>query len=155
MKTKLLFVAAMLACLATTEARLFACSCAGTPSPCVAAGRAQAVFVGQVVDIAKLDPGAPSNAPDGPYYRRVSFKVTESLRGNVEATTVVFTGSGGGDCGYGFSTGKSYLIYAHKATTGQLTTNACGRTRQATSSAEGEIKELRALAKQPKECVKP
>ena len=155
MKTKLLFAVVMLACLGTTEARLFACTCAGTPSPCVAAGRAQAVFVGQVVDIAAIDSGAPSNAPSGPYYRRVSLKVTEALRGTLDATVVVFTGSGGGDCGYGFSTGKSYLIYAYQAKTGQLTTNSCTRTRQATSGAAGEIKELRALAKQPKECVKP
>ena len=155
MRTKRLFVVALLACLGTTEARLFACTCAGTPSPCVAAGRAQAIFVGQVVDVTALKPGAPSDAPDGPYYRRVSFKVTETLRGDVNAAAVVFTGSGGGDCGYTFDKGKSYLIYAYQAKTGQLTTNVCTRTRQATSGAAGEIKELRALALEPRKCVKP
>jgi len=147
----------MLACLATTEARLFACTCAPTTSPCVAAGRAQAIFVGQVLDVSNSKTaGSPSDVPEGPFFsRRVSFKVTESLHGALDGTVVVYTGSDRGACGYGFEKGKSYLIYAHQAKTGQLTTTVCTRTRQATSGAAGEIKELRALAVEPRKCVQP
>jgi hypothetical protein len=154
MKTRLLFVAAMLSCLGTTEARLSACECVGPISPCIAAEDAQAVFVGQVVGITPVTPPATGETvPPMPFLaRRVSFKVTESLRGGVDDTVEVYTGSGGGDCGFSFSKGKSYLVYARRAASGQLTTGICARTREATRGAEGEIKELRLLAQEPRKC---
>ena len=152
MTTRFLFAAAMLGCFWTSEARLSACTCAGTSSPCVAFGNAQAIFVGHVVEITPAQLPPHEGGPIPFYPRRVSFKVTESLRGGVDDTVEVYTGSGGGDCGFGFAKGKSYLVYAGRAANGQLTTNICARTREATRGAEGEIKELRSFAQEPRKC---
>ncbi len=152
MKPKLLFVAAILGCLGTSQARLSACECVGPILPCMAAERAQAVFVGQVLEITPVEP-PPKGQPPGPVAsRRVLFKITESLLGGVDDTVEVYTGSGGGDCGFSFAKGKSYLVYAHRGSTGQLTTGICARTREATRGAEGEIKELRSLVQEPRKC---
>ena len=153
MTIRVLCIAAMLACLLTTQARLFACECVGPVTTCLAAELATAVFVGQVIDITKRGVAVPDAPPAGANWRRVSFKVAESLRGDVPEAVIVFTGSGGGDCGYDFSAGKSYLVYASKAPTGQLTTGICARTREATRAVQNEIKELRALAHEPRKCV--
>jgi len=152
MKTRLLFVVAMLGCLATSEARLSACDCVIAISPCVAFEDAEAVFVGQVVEINPVKTPPKGETVQPFYARRVSFKVTESLRGGVDDTLEVYTGSGGGDCGFGFSKGKSYLVYAHRASSGRLSTGICSRTREATRGAQGEIKELRAFAQEPRKC---
>ena len=152
MRTRLLFVVAVLGCLGTTEARLSACECVGPISPCVAYGNAQAIFIGQALEITPVEPPPKGQTPLPFMNRRVSFKVTESLRGGVDDTVEVYTGSGGGDCGFGFAKGKSYLVYAHRSPTGQLTTGICARTREATSGAQGEIKELRSFAQEPQKC---
>jgi hypothetical protein len=149
---RLLFVAAILGCLATSEARLSACTCRLAISSCVAFEDAEAVFVGQVLEITPIKPAPTEGAPLHFFARRVSFKVTESLRGGLDDTVEVYTGSGGGDCGFGFTKGKSYLVYAHRESTGQLTTGICSRTREATRGAQGEIKELRLLAQEPRKC---
>jgi hypothetical protein len=151
--TRIFFVVGVLGCLLTTQARLFACECVGPVTTCLAAERATAVFVGQVAEITKRGVAVADAPPAGANWRRVSFKVSESLRGDVPETVVVFTGSGGGDCGYDFSAGKSYLVYASKAPTGQLTTGICARTREATRAVQNEIKELRALAHEPRKCL--
>jgi hypothetical protein len=142
----------MLGCLATSEARLHACDCVGPILPCLAAEKAQAVFVGQVVEIAPVNPPPKGEAAMPFYARKVSFTVTENLRGGVDDTLEVYTGNGGGDCGFGFAKGKSYLVYAHRGTDGRLTTGICARTREATRGAQDEIKELRLLAQEPRKC---
>jgi hypothetical protein len=118
----------------------------------VAFADAQAIFVGQVLQITAVEPPPKGEAPLPFMTRRVSFKITESLRGGVDDTVEVYTGSGGGDCGFNFGKGKSYLVYARRSTTGQLTTGICARTREATRGAEGEIKELRSFAQEPQKC---
>ena len=153
MPSKVLFGVALVACLASSEARLSACTCRLASSPCVAAGNARAVFVGQVVEITNVDPGALQAPPSLPFSRRIAFKVTESLRGELGDSVIVYTGSGGGDCGFQFSKGKSYLVYASALDREPLTTSTCSRTREAGRGAEGEIKELRALAKEPRKCL--
>lgn len=39
------------------------------------------------------------------------------------------TGSGGGDCGFPFMTGETYLVYASETERGPLTAGICTRTR--------------------------
>ena len=150
MTHRLLFAIAMLGCLATTQARLFACDCISPATPCVSAQNAQAVFVGKVVEIVVVNLERGQSSP--PASRRVSFSVTETFRGSAKDAVAVYTGSGGGDCGYDFKKGKSYLVYAHQAISGELVTSICARTREATRGAEGELKELRALAHDPRKC---
>ena len=153
MKPKLRFVVATLGCLVTSQARLSACECVGPITPCLAAENAQAVFVGQVVEITAAAPPPKGNTTPAAFLaRRVTLKVSESLRGGVDDTVEVYTGNGGGDCGFNFSKGKSYLVYAHRTTDGPLTTGICARTREATRGAQGEIGELRALVQEPRKC---
>ena len=46
-------------------------------------------------------------------YRQVTFKVDETFKGTPVPTLSLGTGLGGGDCGYGFEAGQSYVVYAH------------------------------------------
>jgi hypothetical protein len=48
----------------------------------------------------------------------------------------IVTGKGGGDCGYSFHSGVSYVIYAYKNSEGRLETGICSRTRPLTQAAE-------------------
>ena len=153
MNRPLLLAVAIFACLASSEARLNACECVGPILPCLAMEQAQAVFVGQVSEIAIVDQSESRPSPPLPIARRISFKVTETLRGDVPEVVPVFTGMGGGDCGFKFESGKTYLVYAHRAPTGQLMTGICARTKEATNSAQNEIKELRLLAREPRKCT--
>lgn len=50
-------------------------------------------------------------------------------RGDLPKQFVIETGLGGGDCGYPFVNGKSYLVDAWLDEAGNLTTGICGATR--------------------------
>ena len=81
--------------------------------------RSEAVFTGTVLEISKRP---------GDLYITVKFKVEEVWRGPRGAETSVFTGIGGGDCGYKFEIGEKYLVYAYKRDDSKLETNICQRT---------------------------
>jgi hypothetical protein len=61
-------------------------------------------------------------------HRIVSFRASRVYRGPHQQHFTVFTGSGGGDCGYDFDTGKKYLVFADKSGTDELSTNICTPT---------------------------
>lgn len=62
--------------------------------------------------------------------RVVRLLVKESFRGVDVPEVEVLTGSGGGDCGFGFQIGHEYLVYADRRETDQqLVTGICTRTR--------------------------
>ena len=145
MRSKHLFLAAIVVCLWTGEARLSACSCAGPTVPCQAAWQAHAVFSAMVIGISDRQPSA-----DHVLFaqRAVWLAVTEVFRGEVTKSVTIYTGRGGGDCGYAFEIGKAYLVYAHKVPTGELTTGICSRT-QPLSAAGGDLDYLRGPAAQP------
>ena len=113
----------LIAFLTTGSARLHACSCAPFRQPCAAEWTASAIFVGEVINIDQLV------EPEMWGSRRVSFVVRESFKGIGERIVDVLTGSGGGDCGFDFKTGSSYLVFAGRsATTGRLGTGTCSKT---------------------------
>jgi hypothetical protein len=73
--------------------------------------------------------------------------VEESFRGagTPGGEMTVYTGSGGGDCGYPFLSGESYLVYAEPLKQdGLLHTGICSATAPAAAEA-GAVRELRAL----------
>jgi hypothetical protein len=144
-------VAVVLACLAAKQASLAACSCVGTTPSCQATWEAHGVFAGEVVEIADLPRPADRASPDvfsGFYRRRVTFRVTEAFRGEVGRSVTIFTGQGGGDCGYAFDLRRTYLVYAHRVPTGELTTGICSRTRPVADAAE-DLAYLRGPARAP------
>src|SRR6266851_2960787 len=105
-----------------------------------------AVFLGKVT--AKVAQARPTSAgaPDLPAGYAVHFSVDESFYGGAEAhgETVVYTGSGGGDCGYPFVVGTSYLVYAGVGSDGRLSTGICHGT-QPEIVVGGLLKQLRAI----------
>ena len=116
----LAFAVVLVACLLTSETRVAACSCIQSGPPCEATWKADVVFVGQVLDITDLPPAGSLGDPRSWYRRRVSLKVTEAFLGSVRESVVVYTGQGGGDCGYAFAVRSTYLIYAYRRPDGEL-----------------------------------
>ena len=75
------------------------------------------------------------------------LSVSESFRGPALAgqDIQIYTGNGGGDCGYRFEVGTSYLVYADLVGD-RLTTSICSRTGSAAETAH-IIRQLRASQK--------
>jgi len=88
----------------------------------------KAVFVGKVVEINKSKPDAI-----------VTFKVEKMWKGVKSETMVVRTNNQGKACGYIFSQGERYLVYAYDE--GMLRTSICTRTAEVKSAAD-DLKEL-------------
>jgi hypothetical protein len=75
----------------------------------------------------------------------VHFSSVEILRGTskLDETITLYTGHGGGDCGYPFAIGKRYLVYAFNFK-GRLTTGICTQTAPA-EMVSATIRELSKL----------
>jgi hypothetical protein len=97
---------------------------------------------------AKIDLATPATAETFDLSRgyAVHFSVAENFHGvSVPgAEAVVYTGSGGGDCGYPFVVGTSYLVYAGVGSDGRLSTGICNGT-QPEIMVGGVLKQLRAI----------
>jgi hypothetical protein len=92
--------------------------------------------------------GAPATAmsmTSSGQYRAVSVHVMHAYRGDASGDVTVITGVGGGDCGFDFETGKSYLIYASKTGDGMFFTSMCSGT-SAMEDAGAELRVLRGEA---------
>lgn len=85
------------------------------------------VFVGKPVKSTEVEVALP----DEPKFHRImydfDFKVLKILKGNQLSEIRVRTGSGGGDCGYGFDLNREYLVFTgfYK---GQWNTSICTHT---------------------------
>lgn len=115
----------------------WACSCIGTPSPCIAAGQSAAVFVGTVTEFA--EPSRITRLGRYELTRRTArFRVSEVLSGIPawQKEIAILTGHGGGDCGFRFEPGTTYVVYAYRNRQGDLETGICSRTREISSAAE-------------------
>lgn len=140
--TWLLFAAVLLLSAAKSVA---ACSCAGEGLPCQSFGAARAVFVGKVTGAkeqreSRMEDGTKITYDVG----EIHFKVEESFLGVKGQTATIFSGTGGGDCGYWFVRGERYLIYAYGDSVDKLYTNICTRTRPL-ADAEEDLAFLRSL----------
>lgn len=101
---------------------------------------AAAIFSGRVVEISP----ARRDASGFPW-RTVRFQVLEGLAGIDGDAAEVMTGLGGGDCGYGFKVGESYVVYAFRAKSGELTTSICTATKPL-SEGEADVNYARQVA---------
>jgi hypothetical protein len=106
----------------------FACTCAWTARSAIpeqeraerALDRATAVFAGEAVDFekgGKMWGPVPSTT--------VSFRVSEVWKGPERETLEVNTPSQGSACGFRFSEGQKYLVYAEGK---RLSVDSCGET---------------------------
>jgi hypothetical protein len=128
-----------------------ACSCVMPGSPAMEFSQLDAVFSGKVMNIREnytpiisfVDKIMTSLGLDPIYFytdklwgNTVTFTVTHSWK-LVDTTTVQLrTGNGGGDCGYPFSTGSDYLVYAGHAPGEGYGTSICTRTTELSMAAE-------------------
>lgn len=131
----LVVVMAVVGWLTVTSLAVQACSCFQVGTPCESYGTASAVFVGTAVSVRTVE--RPKTENEDPWYDRRVFKfsVEQSYLG-VDGTEVeIFTGMGGGDCGYSFKIGERYLVYAH-GYQNRLSTSICARTRPFASATE-------------------
>jgi hypothetical protein len=120
-----LLIVAVLTHAAENEA--FACSCNGTGGPpCQAAWTADVVFAGTVRAVQQID----HETLGAPYHSvLVQFEVERGFVNAVAGPLEIVTGTGGGDCGYRFTTGARYLVYASKTASSRLYAGICSRTR--------------------------
>jgi len=142
---KLFFLAASLL-IFCTPSLVNACTCAFTPGTCQQSWKSgEVVFTGKVTGKMTTDKGVDIEV----YYTKYKFEllVTEAFRGFafVGQKIIVYTGAGGGDCGYNFKVGTSYLVYA-SLNNGKLGTNICTPTSPV-SEVPHIVQQLRALQK--------
>ncbi|HEV3048747.1 MAG TPA: hypothetical protein VGX50_00475 [Longimicrobium sp.] len=116
------------------------CSCVGAGDAPSGLASSDAVFTARVLSVRDTVVGRGSEY--GPrQMRRVTLRVDRAWKGVGSRTVVVVTGMGGGDCGFPFRRGKSYLVYAHGTGDGSLSAGICGRTAELARAAA----DLRAL----------
>jgi hypothetical protein len=113
-----------------------ACSCAGGAPPCESFGSASAVFVGTPVSVRENKRTKSTNPNDIDWTPIIyKFSVEQSYLGVPGTEIEVFTGRGGGDCGYQFKIGQRYLVYAYEDQN-KLNTGICTRTKPFSSATE-------------------
>jgi hypothetical protein len=121
-----------------------ACSCLDSGPPCQAFGQASAVFSGRVTEITSIRDD--NNPHRGLSQRLVRFAIIQSYRGISGTAAQTITGSGGGDCGYPFKMGESYLVYAYQNSEAKkLYAGICSRTRPLSQASE-DLKYMRSLS---------
>jgi hypothetical protein len=143
----LLLAVSSLFVLLASAGRADACTCMMPGAPCKAFGGSAAVFVGTVTDIKSRMRESPARGKEMDWApNTVTFSVSEAFSGVEGAEVQVSTGMGGGDCGYSFVKGVSYVVYAYRMNGGQrLGTGICTRTRLAVGASE-DLEFLRGMA---------
>jgi hypothetical protein len=122
-----------------------ACTCMPSGLPCQAYWTTSTIFTGEVIEIT----ATPSDNERLPGYSQklVRFAVSEPFRGVSGTLIDAITGNGGGDCGYPFRVGNSYLVYAYRdPKDNKLYANICSRTRPLSEAGE-DLEYIRNLAK--------
>ncbi|GAB3361652.1 hypothetical protein GCM10027430_35620 [Lysobacter tyrosinilyticus] len=119
---RLLLAIALLALPAST----LACDCVTPKYPTKSdflqsLDNAQAVFIGTVTDVAHTGS-----------FDTVSFNVTDSFKGVTQGPVKASTQctEGAGSCGFGFSPGQTYLVYAWPDGKGGLVVAHCSFTKE-------------------------
>lgn len=146
MKAFLVPLMAMLALLLVSADEAIACSCIPERPACESFGNATAVFVGKVVGAARQIPVKNGDGTTTTYdAEAVYFEIEEAFSGvKGRKRVTIYSGTGGGDCGYWFLRGEHYLVYAYGDSGKALSTNICTRTRPMSSAGE-DLKFLRQL----------
>ena len=94
-----------------------ACSCLPPGTPLEELNKSDAVFSGKAASIAQ----------DG-YGYIVTFEAERAWKGVDAPVVKVRTAQDSAACGYAFTTGEKYLVYAYKGDDGSLSTGLCSRT---------------------------
>ncbi len=133
-----------------------ACSCAPPGTPAAEFTRVDAVFVGAVNSVIDLGPLAwlmywlqqwvnPQAGMSGDQY--VSLSVSDSWKGVATTSVVLRNFSSGATCGYPFTVGVHYVVYAYNYQ-GDWMGSLCSRTSEV-SQAATDLTYLQTLPKLP------
>ena len=91
--------------------QVYACKCSEPGSPSEEFEMFSAVFAGKVVSIQhSYDPSAASVSPED--RTTVGFEVSTVWKGTVHEDMYITTPPTGGSCGFSFSEGEEYIVYA-------------------------------------------
>ena len=107
----------------------YACKCAVPGPPSEEMEKFAAVFAGKVVSIEhSFDPDAATLGPDD--RTTVGLEISTVWKGAVHADMYVTTPPTGGSCGFAFTEGEEYILYAHDSPydDGGYTVSICSRT---------------------------
>jgi hypothetical protein len=126
MKPRLLLV---LLLLVGNPIGALACSCAPPGPACQSFWKTDSVFAGEVLAIEQITvPRDMGGSTLNMSQLVVRFRVNKAYRGFVGSEISVQTGIGGGDCGYHFERGHTYLVYGH-IFNGTVHTGICSGTQ--------------------------
>ena len=106
-----------------------ACKCVEPGSPSEEMEKFVAVFAGRVVSIEhSFDPNAAAVGPGD--RTTVGLEVSTVWKGTVHEDMYVTTPPTGGSCGFAFTEGEEYILYAHDSAydDGGYTVSICSRT---------------------------
>lgn len=103
-----------------------ACSCVPPPPDAVAAEEADVVFSGEVT--ATHDPHGDDKIVSSGRTVTYTFEVDGVVKGEVGNKERVKTAADSASCGYGFKTGRRYLVFADEGKSGALSTHSCSNT---------------------------
>lgn len=96
----------------------FSCTCIGKMSVKKAVKKTDFVFIGTVVAVEKITVTQKllgTKSCINHYYNKITFKIEIIYKGKIKTNNIeIFTGVGGGDCGYDFDSNKKYVVYANK-----------------------------------------
>ena len=109
--------------------QVHACKCAEPGTPSEELEKSSAVFAGRVVSVRhSYDPDAASVSPED--RATVGFDVSAVWKGAVYEDMYITTPPTGGSCGFTFSEGEEYLVYAHDSPYADdgYTVGICSRT---------------------------
>ncbi|PGS55798.1 hypothetical protein [Bacillus sp. AFS041924] len=106
----------------------FACSCVNEQTVQQEFSQSKAVFSGKVIDI-------KTTKFSNPNYKKVLFEVSKTWKGISKSQVIIKTGQGDGDCGFKFTKGQNYLVYARSSkmygeNERTLTTTICDATKE-------------------------
>jgi hypothetical protein len=116
----------------------FACPCPENPDPLTSLKQSTAVFSGRVLNIGEDGGLSPVT---GTRMRKVYFRVNKAWKGIERIKISVNTEKNSAACGYAFSTGNEYLVYAY-GEKGNLQVSLCSRTQKLIDVSSGELAAL-------------
>ena len=92
--------------------------------------RYDAVFVGSVTSVRDtVVPLFPESPRSEIRVRLAVVALDQSWKGPASTSLVIWTGAGGGDCGYPFEVGRRYLIFALATDSSRLSAHSCSLTQ--------------------------
>ncbi|MBM7702415.1 hypothetical protein [Metabacillus iocasae] len=116
-----------------SPSKSYACSCVPTVPVKEELEQSDAVFSGKVIRKEHTKQNLYNDGFAMEVYA-VTFEVNRVWKGASNSHILVYTGMGGGDCGYSFKEGTDYLVYAHG--NDQLIAEICSRTAELSSANE-------------------